>query len=233
VTDAFGRVYKSQDVDDAGKFIWEGLHAPKGWTLFQIDGLLEEELVLWHVAELPLESNPLERVQFGLDEESNLLWAVERTVDGREVAWRKLDLPDPAQYPRFNSGKPSGDTKKEREYAYVPGQGMVPHWIPYEIDESNGKRLRMQRLLVDLSRQKPMPFPGPEADVLQSATPGQPHHIAMLAIPTNGIEVERRWELARDMTGSPILWIERQRRGLMSPPARRLRFDVMEEATVQ
>jgi hypothetical protein len=30
--------------------------------------------------------------------------------------------------------------------------------------------------------------------------------------------------------GQPVLWIQRQRRSLLSPPARRLRFDVMEEA---
>ncbi len=230
VTDAFGRAYKSQDQDDSGKPLWPGLHAPEDWTLFQVEGLSAEDLVLWHVAELPLESVPLERVQFGMDEESNLLWAVERNVDGREVESRKLDLPDPTAAPRFNNGKPSGDSRKEREYAYVPGQGMAPHWIPYEIDEIDGKRWLVQRRLVDLSRQKPMPFPGAEADVLQPAAPGLPHQIAPLAIPSNGIEVERRWQLARDMSGAPVLWIQRQRRSLLSPPARRLRFDVMEEA---
>jgi hypothetical protein len=230
VTDAFGRVYKSQDQDDSGKPLWLGLHAPEDWTLFQVEGLSAEDLVLWHVAELPLESVPLERVQFGMDEESNLLWAVERTVDGREVESRKLDLPDPAAAPRFNNGKPSGDSRKEREYAYVPGQGMAPRWIPYEFDEVDGKRWLVQRRLVDLSRQKPMPFPGAEADVLQAAAPGLPHQITPLAIPSNGIEVERRWQLARDMSGAPVLWIQRQRRNLLSPPARRLRFDVMEEA---
>jgi len=230
VKDAFGRVYKSRDLDAGGQPVWPGLHAPQDWTLFQVEGLSAEELVLWHVAELPLESAPLERVQFGLDEESNLLWAVERTVDGREVESRKLNLPDQALHPRFNAGKPSGDARKEREYAYIPGQGMALRWIPYEIDESAGKRRLVQRLLVDLSRQKPMPMPGPEADVLQPGTPGEPHHIAPLAIPSNGIEVERRWQLARDMNGAPVLWIQRQRRSLLSPPARRLRFDVMEEA---
>ena len=72
-------------------------------------------------------------------------------------------------------------------------------------------------------------MPAPEAEVLQSETPGQPHTIAPLAVPTNGIDVERRWMLARDMDGQPVLWIQRQRRSLLSPPARRLRFDVMEE----
>jgi len=230
VRDAFDRTYRSQDVDDAGETRWPGLHPPQDWTLFQVDGLPAEALLLWHVAELPLESAPIERVQFGLDEESNLLWAVERTVDSREVESRRVDLPDEANNPRFNSGKPSGDARKAREYAYVPAQGIAPYWHPYEIPETPGQRWLVQRQLVDLSRQNPMPMPAPEAEVLQPAVDGQRHQIAPLAIPSNGIELERRWQLARDMQGNPVLWIQRQRRSLLSPPARRLRFDVMEEA---
>jgi hypothetical protein len=32
------------------------------------------------------------------------------------------------------------------------------------------------------------------------------------------------------MDGRPVLWLQRQRRPLLSQPARRLRFDVMEVA---
>lgn len=235
VRDAFDRPYRSQEqaVNEQGqpldKPLWPGLHPPKDWTLFQVDGLPAEALLLWHVAELPLESAPIERVQFGLDEESNLLWAVERTVDSREVESRRVDLPDEASNPRFNTGKSSGDARNVREYAYVPAQGVAPHWHPYEIDEVDGQRRLVQRRLVDLSRQQPTPMPAPEAEVLQPAADGQRHQIAPLAIPSNGIELERRWQLARDMEGNPVLWIQRQRRSLLSPPARRLRFDVMEE----
>lgn len=235
VRDAFDRAYSSQDqaVDQQGnalnKPLWLGLHPPQDWTLFQVDGLSSAALLLWHVAELPLESAPIERVQFGLDEESNLLWAVERTVDGREVESRRLDPPDEAANPRFNTGKPSGNARQAKEYAYVPAQGIAPYWHPYEIDEVDGKRRLVQRRLVDLSRQKPLLMPAPAAEVLQPAADGQRHQVAPLAIPSNGIELERRWQLARDMQGNPVLWIQRQRRALLSPPARRLRFDVMEE----
>lgn len=238
VHDAFGRTYSSQDSDGAGEWLWQGLRPPEKWTLFKVDGLTPEEkglpseaLLIWQVAELPLESIALERVQFGLDEESNLLWAVERTVNARTVELRKVDLPDEVLHPKFNNGKPSGDGRLAREYAYVPMQGIAPHWYPYEIDEVGGQRRLVQRRLVDLSRQKPMPMPRPEAEVLQANTPDQPHQIAPLAIPSNGIEVERHWQLARDIHGAPVLWVQRQRRSLLSPPARRLRFDVMEEAT--
>ena len=45
----------------------------------------------------------------------------------------------------------------------------------------------------------------PEADVLQPDTPDQPHTLALLAVPSNGVEVERRWMPARDMNGRPVL----------------------------
>lgn len=239
VKDAFDRTYSSSELDAGGNWQWQGLQPPQDWTLFKVDGptpaalgLSTADLLLWHIAELPLESIPFERVQFGLDEESNLLWAVERTVEGREVESRRVELPNS---PRFNNGTPSGQVGAPRQYAYVLGEGIVPHWHPYtlndEVTEAGSRRL-IQRYLADFSRQKPARMPAPEAEVLQSDTPNQPHTIAPLAVPSNGIEVERRWMLARDMNGRPVLWIERQRRSLLSPPARRLRFDVMEEATI-
>lgn len=228
ILDVFGREYNSDEMNLNGKAVWQGLQPPVDWTLFQVNGLNANDLVLWHVAELPLESIPVERVQFGLDEESNLLWAVERTLDGREVESRKTDPPDPANQ-KFNAGAPKGNAD-DREYAYVPAQGIVPYWHPYEIDEENETRKLVQKILPDLSRQKPVPMPKPQAEVLQADPPLQFHQINPLAIPLNGIEVERRWQLARDMNGFPVLWLQRQRSPLSSPPARRLRFDVMEEA---
>lgn len=226
VRDSFGRTY-----DDV---TWPGLRPPVDWTLFAVDaltagdpGLRPEELVLWHVAELPLEGAPVERVQFGLDEQSNLLWAVERIVDGRDVDQRERALPDG---PSFNDGVPSGDDREAREYAYVPAQGIGPWWTPYTVSDEGDPRRLVQRRLVDLSRQRPAAMPDPAALVLQADAGSPAHRIAPLAIPSNGIETTRHWSLARDMQGLPVLWVQRQRGPLLSPPARTLRFDVLEQA---
>lgn len=236
VHDAFGRNYSSQDlnVDDTVK--WPGLLPPQDWTLFQVDattpdgtGLPPEALLLWHVAELPLESLPVERIQLGLDEEMNLLWTVERTLDAREVESRRVNVPDDTLNPRFNTGKPTGNAREAREYAYVPQEGVVPYWHPYEITDAGGRRVLEQRRLTDLSRQKPMLMPAPTAEVLRAEIAETLPRIAPLAVPSNGIELERRWQIARDMQGQPVLWIQRQRKPLLTPPARRLRFDVMTE----
>lgn len=226
ITDGFGRVYKSEDTGNDGKPLWKGLQPPADWNLFLIKGLQPEELLLWHVAELPLISNPVEKVQFGIDEESNLLWAVERNVNGCDV--HALETP-PQEGIRFNNGTLSGNDREPRSYAYVPGKGITKYWHPYLLirseDPDTAPRF-VQHRLADLSLKVPALMPAPMAQVLQ----GNPHEILPLAVPGNGIEVERRWLLARDMNGEPMLWLRRQRKALTAPPARRLRFDVMEEA---
>ena len=69
VTDSFGDEYLIPLVTD--------------WTLFHTTGLDNTALVIWPTAITPLQGPALERVQFGVDEYSNLLWAVERRVDGQ------------------------------------------------------------------------------------------------------------------------------------------------------
>lgn len=229
VQDSFGRSYLSADSDAAGTSRWPGLLPPSDWTVFHTDGLAAEDLLLWHVAEIPLESGAIERVQFGTDDESNLLWAVERVVDGHECRrWR----PEEAAA-RFNPGLPPGDSTQRRIYAYLPGDGAAAHWIPYAMDSDDTAAALVQRRLADYSLQAPEPMPLPQAQILKPPAPGSEgdiHRINPVTVPSNGFEIERRWQLARDMNGLPVLWIQRQRRVLLSPPARRLRFDVMEPA---
>ena len=230
ILDVFGRKYNSTDLDGANKIRWSGLQPPIDWTLFQVVGLAPNDLLLWHVAELPLESIPLEKVQFGADEQSNLLWAVERTVDSRDVLSGK-DVEVSADL-KFNPGTPKGSTlpDQEAEYAFIPAKGIVPYWYPYEIVETATTRLLEQQSLPDYTLQIPKPMPLPRSAVLQPDQIGKQHIVNPLAIPSNGIELERRWQLARDMNGFPVIWIQRKRSSLLSPPARLLRFDVMEVA---
>jgi hypothetical protein len=224
VTDSFGRTYRSDEAR------WAGLRSPNDWALFATVGLPPAALVLWTIAELPLESNPVERVQFGIDEQSNLLWAVEQTVDGRDVAFRRPAslLAQPVPLP---PARPASALQAARHYQYVAGQGATPRWHPYLMAERDGVRRFLQYGLADLSGQRPVPLPRPEAETLRGGVPGQRtlHELAPAAIPAQGVEVERRWQLARDLNGRPILWFQRQRKPLRTPPARLLRFDVAME----
>ena len=137
VRDSFGRLY-----DETAH---AGLRPPVDWTLFAVDpltpgddGLSPEELVLWHVAELPLEGAPVERVQLGLDEQSNLLWAVERMVDGRDVdqrllsAARRADLQRRRTIGRQSPRPASTPTSRRRVSA--------PWWTPYTLSEEGSSK---------------------------------------------------------------------------------------------
>jgi hypothetical protein len=230
VTDAFGRTYSSQDLDNgAAKF--PGLQAPSDFTLFKCDAFDDAALVLWPVAESPLESEPIERVQFGVDEHSNVMWALERIIDGRQVD-RRSSAPDD-DHPAYPEPVPIGDTTKAKSYAYVPAAGIESRWHPYDLPWDDRSDLAfVQRGLADYSRQVPKPMPRPDAEVLKAGTRAAPelHRISAATLSRGGLELERRWQLARDMRGRPVLWIQRQRRILRTPPARTLRWDVMQES---
>lgn len=212
VLDSMGDTYDSADGH-------VGLQPPPDWTLFQTEGLAAHQLLLWNAAEFPLMSEPIERVQFGVDEAANLVWAVERRIGSRDASEvNPLPAPEPPE--------PGGDLTGALAYLYVPGEGAVAHWIPYALDEDPGAadHAFVQRRLLDLSLPPtPVPMPRPLARVL---LPEGVHRVVSSAIPQDGIELERRYLLARDIHGQPQLWIQQQVRPLLSPPARALAFDV-------
>src|SRR2546430_1110848 len=52
------------------------------WSLFRTHGLDRSALVVWPTVTAPLASEPLDDIVLGVDEDANLLWAVELEVDG-------------------------------------------------------------------------------------------------------------------------------------------------------
>jgi len=74
-------------------------------------------------------------------------------------------------------------------------------------------------------------MPPPASDLLYdpSANGTHPvHQIDPAAIPQDGLCLERRAMLARATDASPVLWTQRRRRPLLTPPGLRLRFDTLE-----
>lgn len=210
VTDSFGDAY---DVTP-----------PVDWELFRTSGLSTSSLVVWLRALSPIEGQPVEDVLIGLDEYSNLLWAVERRVEGHEVV--RSGTPPPED----RSGAPA----QAPSYRYEPGRGAAPCWHPYEVvDSPDGRRLFVQRRLADLSGADPTLTPAAAAEVLRVRTAGGEtvHQIEPATVPSIGIVLERRHRLARDVLGNPILWMQRQRTPFLRPPSRHVRFDVLTEAT--
>ena len=232
VTDSFDRSWASEfNARDPRTIEHPGLRPPDDFSLFACDGLAQHSIVLWPIAESPLESAPIERVQFGVDEQSNVLWALERTINSREVQ-RGPGKPD-ATHLAYPPQAPVSNLSGERNYDFVPAAGAETHWHPYEINwQTPGEPTFELRGLADYSLQNPRPMPRPQAQVLKTAPSAPPtlHTISAATMAEGGLELERRWELARDMEGKPVLWVQRQRKSLRNPPARTLMFDVMLES---
>jgi hypothetical protein len=127
------------------------------------------------------------------------------------------------------AGQSSGDLTRPRRWRYEPGDPPQPFWHPYVKDPDH--HVFVQNGLADLTQTPPQPMPRPQAEVLRVRGAGGPsiHQLSSASVPSNGVALERRWSLARDRDGNPVLWIQRERKPLVSPPARRLRFDVAVE----
>ncbi len=116
-------------------------------------------------------------------------------------------------------------------FAYRPMTRIPLHWHPYPVDEVAGRRRFVQGRAADLSGTTAVLLPPPESDLLydRRAGAGDPvHQLEPAAIPSDGVRVERRALLARRTDGTPVLWTQRRRYPLLTPPALTLRFDALE-----
>jgi hypothetical protein len=210
----------------------------ENWWLFKTRKLDRNSLVLWLRALTPIQGPVIENILLGLDEYSNYLWAVERRAAGREmVPPQRMEAEENANPPINRGEVNTGGNSKE--FIYVPSKDVIPYWHPYEVVETpdgNGQSHRcfLQSRLVDLSREQPELMPAVQVELLRvhNGVGEIIHQIEPATIPSIGIELERRFMLARDIQGRPVLWIQRQRMLFLTPPARTMRFDVMEEKKV-
>ncbi|MGV9669319.1 hypothetical protein ACWDPV_01830 [Gordonia sp. NPDC003504] len=210
VTDSFGYTYTARVPDD--------------WFMFGLSGADPWSLVVWLRALTPVEGPAVEEVLFGLDEYSNLLWAVEERIDGREAA--PSSRSDEAPAAAALTVDPGA-----RRYNYLPGTTPTPFWHAYGLDEvpvnEQLRRRLVQRRIADLSGEEPTLVDAPVAEVLRvhTADGEKVHEIEPATIPSIGTRIVRRHKLARDVDGNPCLWVERQRQPVLRPPSQHVRFD--------
>ena len=201
------------------------LSPPADWSLFATRGLDTRSLVVWATAATPLVGPVLDEVVIGTDEDANLVWAVEQRLRGRGVLGDENPPPVPPAHI---------DAAGRAGFAYRPMTRIPRHWHPYEIEDVAGRRRFVQGRAADLSGPVAVLLPEAESDLLidpASAGVHPTHQIEPAAIPADGVRVERRAILARDTTGAPVLWTQRRRQPLLSPPVLTLRFDSMEPVT--
>ena len=202
VTDSFGETW--------------ALQPPANWSLFSVKGLDVTSLLVWSTVAAPLSGPVLEDVALGVDEDVNVLWAVEQRVHGR-------DMPTPSRTSKELEGKETVSSGR-KTFAYEASSPMYPYWHPYQVGEVNGRRRYVQSRLADLNQNPPALLPEPRANVLQGSQ-GAIHTIEPPTVPTQGLKLERRMMLARGTDGRPVLWSQRRRLPLLGTPAMRLEFD--------
>lgn len=218
-------------VHDSFDDTWE-VAAPTDWHMFRVKGLADSTLLAWPTVTAPLTGAILEEVILGVDEDANLLWAVERRANGRDLPTEGLE-PETLE---DTSGTVDGSARIR--YHFREAIGVRRYWHPYTIESVDGRRRYVQGRLADLSQTPPTHMPEPVAQILYdhaNLTPNPAdqvapvHQIEPATVPNQGLRLRRRWMLVRQTDGQPRLWVQRERLPLMAPPISGLLFDVFEE----
>lgn len=199
------------------------LAVPADWSLFGTTGLHPRSIVVWATARTPLTGPIIDDVVIGMDEDANLVWAVEQIVAGRTLA-----TPVPTAEPAVGQSDPT----LAPTYSYLPMTPIPRYWHPYVIDAEHDPRRFVQGRAADLSGPTPTLMPAPISDLLADpkAPPGGPvHQLEPSAIPSDGLRIRRRAMLARSTSGEPVLWTQRRRDLLLAPPTFALRFDLFRQ----
>jgi hypothetical protein len=191
---------------------------PGPWSMFRTKGLDRSSLVLWPTAATPMTGPVLDDIAFGVDEDANMMWAVEERVAGRPLASgieARKALAD---------GRATGT----RDFTWWPTTTLPRHWYPYQGMPTEAPEMFEQGVVRDFDDRGWHDRRGPRSDLI-SSTANNGHRLDLHAVPYQGLRLERRYMLARCTDGTPALWRQRRTVPLLAPPASHLRFDVLKE----
>ena len=192
--------------------------APGPWSLFRTRGLDRSSLVVWPTASTPLSGPALDDVILGVDEDANVMWAVELRADGsgsRAVGGCR----------RRSAGNPAHeDAAVHLRAVDNPARALapVPHRDPPRPRPAGIRPGARRRSQPGPTR----PRDGPQSELIGA---GAGHELAASAVPNQGMRLERRYTLARGTDGRPVLWRQRRRLPVLGGPVSHLRFDLLKE----
>jgi hypothetical protein len=225
VTNTFGERYLIRSSNDSGERY-------KTWRMFQMSstpGPSQTASVLEANANLfllppalmsTLESRPVEEVLFLRDEMANMAWGIERVIESaterplnRIEQQRFVPTPQPEQ--------------SQQHLTYGLATDVPDNWVPL-VPVRSSSRLRLQRAKV-------LKVEGPPQTVEalgRVLNPDAPNHAGLTIfeeeIKREGIQVTRRYQLARWHDGSTHLWIGRSKRVGSGEGSSGLKFDRLE-----
>lgn len=185
-----------------------------GWSLFGTRGLPPAALTVWQAADAALAGPVADEIMLVVDEDANLVWAVERRVAGRD-----LGATPPATAPERD------EPDAPRAFAFLPGGPMPQRWHPYRVGKVDDRRRFVQARLADLSGTEAALTPAPVSDLLGGGV--TVHSIEPGAVPARGLSLERRAVLSRRTDGLPVLWTARRQTPAAAPPSTTFHFDAL------
>ena len=192
-------------------------HGP--WSLFRTAGLDDSSLLVLPASQ-PLTGPVLDDIAFGVDEDANLMWAVELRVDGvdREVG--------------VDNAQALAETARTgtRTFEWRPSTTLPRAWFPYRTVPASGpaREVFEQGRVADLDHDEPSVVAGPVSSLIRGSD-GEEHWLETTAVPYQGLRLERRYRMARGTDGRPVLWRQRRTAPLLAGPTSHLRHDVLSE----
>ncbi|MCW2848208.1 MAG: uncharacterized protein JWR90_2182 [Marmoricola sp.] len=206
-----------------------------GWTVFQNtpvdDGsALADVFVLPATLRHALEGPPLEEVALFRDEMANLVWGVERVVQGPSGEPVKRGLVESRSLRQQLPGDLDDAAIVYRLMTPVPD-----HWIPFVSVPLAG--VPLNRFATELERRPMVRFlPGgtvevvhPHGVLLRTSPEGDVAadrlRIAEQEVPRDGVVLTRRYQLARTTDGGTVLWIGRRKEAGQGEGSSGLKFD--------
>ena len=164
-----------------------------------------------------LESIPVEQVRFARDENANLVWAIERSVES--PAERPLELR------RDEPAPPSPVSADSQDLDYRLMSALPRYWLPLVPSEQTATppvKLVLGAALIDGAIQSPSPL-GRVVPLDVS--------LAVEEVPRDGLDVARVYRYARWVDGSTRLWAARRRRPASGEVSSALRYDFLVQSS--
>jgi hypothetical protein len=218
---------------------------PRGFRLYELSGDPSVESGVAPLLFVPpslsgSELGPaLDRVDFVRDESANVVWAVERYVEGplgrpvdRLQHWRAsgVSSPDPKTGSSEAGDEAKAATAEAAESAvwrYRLQATAPPFWIPFvPVRIGGGAQVRLRRARMQAWELLDRVVVGARSSLLQ---PDRPMAVEEEEVPHGGISVERRWQAARWIDGSVHVWLQRSKRAGAAERSAGLAWDRLED----
>lgn len=186
---------------------------------FNLFSLMTDQQFTFPVLYLPpsiakvQEGEPLERVYFMRDEQSNLAWAIESIV------------PSLAQtgIPVKTVSAPAEEPVDATSLVYKLGDQVPENWTPFLPVRINNQGNHQNQTRLQRAR---MPgSPPPKGAVLQDKPVGTPYFIREEEVSRAGVIIERNWQRARWLNGKTFCWIGRKKTSGRLDTGQGLRWD--------